>query len=1001
MKKIFAVVATIVALCTALVLSSCGENTIAGSDYDADTNSKGLITPVKEKSCKIAGIKSPQAWGAITRAAAVEEDYNKPDGLFEVTVMHEQEFTGCIPEDALKKYEGKARFRSYGVVNKPRYVRDIANLRDGKPTLSIDELPDGRVRHLVVNKDGNDHSLDYSLVEEQEYDSDTTYVEDLVGNKKGFVRCKDAWENLKFQNREVTDLGSDSAKWHKYQVVDFYKPTLLSHFDVGIFKVKYFVWEWRGKGDPDFPDDEWEVIRYFTKNEWITPTDSITANTGFEVYASLSNGTEKFYKKKDVDLLRSVTPPAYQSKQVEDFEWNSLDAFWYSEVTDGNAFEKKDSIYVQPLLRVYATKTNKGLCEFTHKRQGRAYWIDPLGEHHYFKDAEWSASDNGWTKSDLSDTDVYNRILLTSRIISTYLEMPKSTKGEIELKKLKDGKNKPVNAEYTEKGIRMITPIGRYYTYGTKWLIFANGSKEKVGEVGTYIGASVVSPEAQTIDVTDWSITDGQAQWYGEARQKVRTDTVSNGVFHITPWNKNYVTKTNKSSHKFVVTWDKTVIYTDEFGNDVEFIGLNPVPSDKGGVKTMVDLSDEDDYNRKQMTTTMNLVVREDNADYSGTVIFRKPIEKEELVEGPTVTPSWKWFDNGKGGTGSLKITYRLKLAGPQEINVSQDEEWSITNEAKSHVILSSATADHQNIDNSINWGTTTSSNPQTGVTLYTTTGTIKDHFTTLTDGYSTKKQTAKYTFTILDKEYTYDFPAPSDMMVTHTSASLTNGDRTATENGKLYNVWDHSGTVTATVTTTSDGSKTQTATDEKEIWVSKASNPDFPFDATWHVAKANRFYTGSQWCDGFLYSNENDYFIVVYFFNLNKKASSETLVDTKTYTYPKSDFVVPTEAARAYNAVMWDIATGKAIPCHLEVDGDGWSLSSQYADGRSVTKRHKRQEDVMSGVKNLAEEDKSTPSPWIATSWSEETINGHIYYHATWHTTTHSMNHTVGYKAN
>jgi hypothetical protein len=346
--------------------------------------------------------------------------------------------------------------------------------------------------------------------------------------------------------------------------------------------------------------------------------------------------------------------------------------------------------------------------------------------------------------------------------------------------------------------------------------------------------------------------------------------------------------------------------------------------------------------------------------------------------------------------TAGLKISYKLKIAGPQEINVSQDEEWSISNEAKTHLILSSATADHVSIGN-ISWGTTTSSTPQTGVTLFTTPGTVKDSYSTLTDGYTTKKQTAKYTFTILDKEYSYDFPAPTDITIAYTTSSLTDGQRTATEGGKDYAVWDHSGTVTATVTSTSDGSQTQKATDEKEIWVLKAGNPDFPFDGNWHAARANRFYTGTQWCDGFLYSNADNYFIVAYFFNLSNSGTSEGLVDTKTYTYPKSTFVDPTNP---YNAVMWDPNRSKAIPCILTVDGDGWSLGGKYADGTIVTKRHKRQEAVNSGVKNLAEEDNATPSPWIATSWSEDNIDGHIYYNASWHTTTHTMRHTVGYKA-
>lgn len=1001
MKKIFAVVATIVALCAISVLSSCSEDSFVGSNYDADTNN-GLVTPVKEKSCKITGIKTPQASGAITRSAraAASEDFTKPDGLFEVTSVSTQKFVGCIDEDTVQTYEGKNRYRSYGVVNKYLYLRDMDKFMNTAPTITVDVLPDERTRNLVKNEGAKA----YSLIEEQEYDSDITYVTDKIGNRREFTRCKDAWANKPaFVKRSAEDLQRDSAKWHFYRITDEFKPTLESGFNVGTMKISYIALKWTGKGDPDFPDDDWEVIRYYTKNEWLKYVDPNTANTGFEVYAYLSDGSEKFYKKKDVDLSNSIEVQKRDTITTNDFNWKSLDAALYNEGTDGALYQKKDSIWVQPLKRMYQTNVNKGSREYLLKREGRAYWTDPLGENHYFLDAEWqtNGADKGWEESSLSDDKTYKYTLLTSSVVPTYLEYPHPTKSELALRKLKDEGNKLIGYKIMNYNIRRITSITDYFTYAELWGIYAQGDPQKIGEIGTHTGVNVTTPAEQTIDVTDWNISDKTAQWYGEQRQTERRDTIKDGdrivgIFHITPVKKNYVTQTNKSDDKFYVTWDKTITFTDEFGKEhTGFITLDPTPSDKGGVKTLVDLSDENDYQRKKMTTTMNLVVREDNADYSGTVIFRKPVEKEELVDGPTVTPSLKPIGNGMW-TASLKINYKLKIAGPQEINVSQDEEWSITNEAKTHLILSSATANHVSIGN-ISWGTTTSTTPQTGVTLYTTTGSIKDHYTTLIDGYTTKKQTAKYTFTILGKEYSYDFPAPSDMTVAYKTSSLVNGNRTATEGNKNYDVYDHSGTVTATVTSTSDGNQSQDATDEKEIWIAKSSNPDFPFDGNGHAARANRFYTETQWGDGLLYSNADNYFIVAYFFNLSNSGTSEGLVDTKTYTYPKSTFVDPTNP---YNAVMWDPNRNKAIPCVLTVDGDGWSLGSRYADGTPVTKRHKRQEAVNSGVKNLAEEDNATPSPLIATSWSEDTVDGHIYYHAAWHTTTHSMSHTVGYKA-
>ena len=794
-KNFLAVVATIVTLCT---ITSC-------SSYDAAADG-GIITPVGEKSCDFTGLGTPKTEGAITRAGE-DIDFTTPDGIFEIATSVKQIFTSCQPEDTVKTYKVTHRYIPYGVLNKPLYIRDLNKFISTKPTITSAQIPDGRMGNWINNEGANK----YNLVEENSIDSDSTYATDLAGKRVKFARCKDAWaKSPTFVKRTKEDLQKDSAKWHFYRIYDEYKPYLTSGLDCPTFKVVYTALVWTGKGDPDFPDDDWDAVLYFTKNEWIHYVDPNTGNSGFDVYAWLSDGSEKFYMKKDINLSNSVEIKDRDTITVDNFDWKSLNPVLYNEGTDGALYEKKDSIWVQPLKKMYQTNINKGSREYLLKREGRAYWVDPFGEKHYFKEAEWETAnaDKGWKETNLDADKTYNYILLTSSIAPTYLEYTHNKSSELALRKLKDDGNKLLGYKIMNYNIRKVNSITNYFTYGELWGIYAQGEPKKLGEIGTHIGVDVTTPAEQTIDVTDWNISDKTAQWYGEQRQSARTDTIKDGdhvigVFHITPVKKTYVTQTNKSDDKFYVTWDKVITFTDEFGKDFDgFITLDPIPSDKGGVGTLTDLSDENNYERKEMTTTMNLVVREDNADYSGTVIFRK-----------------------------------------------------------------------------------------------------------------------------------------------------------------------ESGT-----------------------------DVDFNFDATWHADKANRFYTETQWCDGFLYSNDESYFIVAYFFDLNDSGTSEGPVDTKTYTYPKSTFVTPT-ADRAYNAVMWDTAKGKAIPCRLTIDGDGWGLGSTYADGKNVSKRHKRQEAVSSGVKNLAEEDNATPSPLIATSWREETKDGHIYYHAAWKTTTHSMSHTVGFK--
>lgn len=169
----------------------------------------------------------------------------------------------------------------------------------------------------------------------------------------------------------------------------------------------------------------------------------------------------------------------------------------------------------------------------------------------------------------------------------------------------------------------------------------------------------------------------------------------------------------------------------------------------------------------------------------------------------------------------------------------------------------------------------------------------------------------------------------------------------------------------------------------------------DYIANLEWHAEHANRFYTGSQWCDGILFSSSTHWYMLVTTFNLSSDGTKETELESKMYSIAKSTMVTP-EAGREFNAVMWDEAKNQPIPCRLTVDGDGWSLGSRYADGTKVTKRHKRSESVIDGVKNLSEEDNATPSPWIASSWKDTTYNGKNFYTVTWHTTTHTLARTI-----
>ena len=219
------------------------------------------------------------------------------------------------------------------------------------------------------------------------------------------------------------------------------------------------------------------------------------------------------------------------------------------------------------------------------------------------------------------------------------------------------------------------------------------------------------------------------------------------------------------------------------------------------------------------MTTSIKVTETHTSTFISKTaeIIFRKAIEKEELLDW-TVTKDLIDKGNGLWDT-KADIIYTWKLKGTEHDPISQELDCSFKGEAKSHVILDKAEAPFKTSNFNGAWSAETTSTPQQYVTLYTKTKNISEDYTTLTDLYTAKMQRAVIKKTVGGKEIIVEMLAPSDMVFSHNEGTLIDGNRTASEAGTTYDVYDHTGSVTATVTGNGK-SQTQTAKDEKEIWV-------------------------------------------------------------------------------------------------------------------------------------------------------------------------------------
>ena len=466
---------------------------------------------------------------------------------------------------------------------------------------------------------------------------------------------------------------------------------------------------------------------------------------------------------------------------------------------------------------------------------------------------------------------------------------------------------------------------------------------------------------------------------------------MSTGVFTISQFSNKNVTRTNKSKHSFNTTYDGGVIFKDKFNNEVKFNALNPSFADNGGVNTLTSLNEENNFERKQMTTTLAVTAWENDVlTHTAEVVFKKKVETEELIgwdKEQTLVPA------GNGlWTTTTTIIYNYKLAGTKKSDpISVTLDWSIVGEAKSQVVLEKAEASYVTI-NEGNWGNATTSNPQTGVTVYTSKKTISENYTNLTDKFTATMQTAKYSATVEGKTIEFDFLAPTEMAISHKDGSLVNGNRTTVKDGSTYNIWDHTASVTAVVSS-ANNNQSQDATDEKEVLVKKDDvrpNTDYDVDGLERFLFASKVYNGQGWADAVMFLTKTHCFTVVDSYN-----SNGVHLGRSTSSVERSRVIVD-----GANGIVYDSSTGLYVPALIvphQRDGGGWTCEG-FIDKRSVCCDRSNTQAVSEGIKNFVTNSTSVPTPFITavnstTSWWQDKP----FIKVSWKTSTTASAVTVG----
>jgi hypothetical protein len=372
--------------------------------------------------------------------------------------------------------------------------------------------------------------------------------------------------------------------------------------------------------------------------------------------------------------------------------------------------------------------------------------------------------------------------------------------------------------------------MSKYYTFATQVAWYSDNTSAETGEVGVDIDMSVDSPVDQTIQVYDWNIADTNPQLYDPAKEgEPRTKKVATGSFKIQKYSRVYATNTNKSEHKFTSHAETSVIFTDSLGVETQFLGIDLSYADNGSTKTLEQLPEQDDKERKTMKPSIKITaIGTDSNDYSGSVLLWKQKETEGLISEPEIVKQDLVYNGNGNWTSTTWVLYHWRIQGDKTEPYQTPLVWRIDGEQKKQVILDEAKADYSRLIP----GTESSSTiPNGNITVKRTTQGYNEDYTTLKDAYTAIMETASYKATVDKYTVAFNFLAPTGMVVNHGSGSLVNGSRTTEKGGKTYDVWDHTGSVTATVTS-SVGNQTETATDVKEVLVE--TKPVEPYNPAW-----------------------------------------------------------------------------------------------------------------------------------------------------------------------
>jgi hypothetical protein len=80
-------------------------------------------------------------------------------------------------------------------------------------------------------------------------------------------------------------------------------------------------------------------------------------------------------------------------------------------------------------------------------------------------------------------------------------------------------------------------------------------------------------------------------------------------------------------------------------------------------------------------------------------------------------------------------------------------------------------------------------------------------------------------------------------------------------------------------------------------------------------------------------------------------------------------------------NSAMYDLATGKWIPCNIQMDGSGWTYTFQMSDGTLGNTGSYQSSAVITGLKSFVNENNAKQTPFLSYGSVKRTFSDGDFY--------------------